>query len=185
MRILRRAARRVADFVVLLLVMDVSMGFVDPAHPIVAMLFVWASTCGALRQLTAWRAGQPLPSVDSSFKYGWAFVGVVWWFAGMYAGSHQLFQWHVPQMPFAVQAVGAGCLMFAMATPFLRIPYLTRGTFDAYPHAIGSVLLTGSPIIAILVGAWVVVTGRTAWRALRVDRHAAATSHEVCRLRAA
>jgi hypothetical protein len=103
---LRRAARRVADLIVLLLVMEVSVGFVDPTHPIVAILIAWASTCGALRQMTAWRAGQPLPSVAPSFKHGWVFVGVVWWFAGTCAGAHQLFQWQVPQMPFAVQTVG-------------------------------------------------------------------------------
>jgi hypothetical protein len=175
----------VADLIVLLLVIHVSVAFVDSTHPVVAVLFISASTCGALKQMTAWRAGQRLPSVISSFKHGWAFVGVVSWLAATYAGSHQLFHWHVPQMPFSVQAAGAGCLIFAVATPFLRIGHLTRRAFDAYPHAIGSVLLTGSPIVAILVGAWIAVTGRTAWRALRVDRHAAAASHAVDRLRAA
>jgi hypothetical protein len=172
-RITDRLARLATDLVVLVLVLDVSMGFVDFTHPIVAILFVWASTCGALRQLQAHRAGRPLPSVDSSFKYGWAFVGVVWWGAGMLAGSHVFSQWHAPQMPFAVQSVGAGFLLFAMATPFLRIPHVSRGTFDAYPHAVGSVLLTGSPIIALLVGAWIVVTGRTTWQTLRANRTAA------------
>jgi hypothetical protein len=182
--ILRRASRCVADLIVVLIVMDINLGFMDPTHPIVAALFISASACGALRQMAAWRAGQRLPSVTSSFKHGWALVGVVSWFAATYAKAHPLFQWHV-QMPFSVQAVGAGCLIFAVVTPFLRIGHLTRRAFDAYPHAIGSVLLTGSPIVAILVGAWIAGRGRTTWRAVRVDYPAAEASHAVLRLRAA
>lgn len=125
------------------------------------------------------------PGIISRFKHGWAFVGTIAWLAATYPGSHQLFQSHVPQMPFSMQAVGAGFLIFASITPFLRFSDLTRRALDAYPQAIGSVLLTGSPLVALLVAAWLTVTGRAAWRTLRRDRLAAAAFDTVCRLRAA
>ncbi len=172
-----RLARLAGDFIVLLMVLDASLAFVDfHTHPIVAMIFVWASTCGALRQLIARRGAPSRERVESGRQYAWAFVGIAWWVAAMLPALPQFAAWHVPPMPFPVQAVGAVCLVFAMATPFLRIPHLSRGAFDAYPHAIGSVLLTGSPMLALLVGAWLMVTAGTAlgeMRALRISRAAA------------
>jgi len=162
----RRVARYLADLAVVVLVINVSVKFVDPKHRVVASLFVLASACGALQQLIAWHAGLPRPSVVANLKHGWAFVGVLTWFVATYPGSQQLFQGHLPQMPFSIQAVGAYCLLFAIATPFLRDRHLTRRPFDGYPQAIGSVLVTGSPLVAILVAAWIAVTGPTAWRAL-------------------
>jgi hypothetical protein len=73
-------------------------------------------------------------------------------------------------MPVPVQAVGAACLIFAIAIPLLRIPQFTRSAFSMCPHAIGSVLLTGSPILAILVGAWLAATCHAAWQTLRLPR---------------
>ena len=181
----RRVARYVADFTVVLLVINVSLKFVDPTHRVVAVLFILASACGALQQLTAFHAGTRMTSVVSSFKHGWAFVGVLTWFAATYPASQLLFQRHAPQMPFSIQAIGACCLLFAVATPFLRAGHLTRRTFDAYPQAIGSVLVTGSPLVAVLVAAWIAVTGPTAWRALRADRLAAAAPQPDCRALAA
>ena len=161
-----RALRCVSDFVVLLLVVEVSMTFVDIAHPFVAVLFTLASAAGALRQMTAWRAGQLRQRAAS--QSAWAFIAVALWLAATYSASHQLFRGHLPQMPLSVQAVGAICLIFAIAIPFLRIPQLTHNAFNMCPHAIGAVLLTGSPILAILVGAWLAATCHTAWQTLRV-----------------
>jgi hypothetical protein len=109
---------------------------------------------------------------------------VLSWFAAPYPGSHQLFQAHVPQMPLFVQAAGAVCLVFTAFTPFLRIGELTRRALDPYSQAVGSVLLTGSPLVALLVGAWIAVTGRAAWQALKTHRLASAPE-VICRLRAA
>ncbi len=165
---IRRALRCVSDFVVLLLVVDVSLTFVDVAHPFAAVLFTLASAAGALRQMTAWRAGQLQQRTAS--RSPWAFIAVVLWLAATYAASHHLFRGHVPQMPAPVQAVGAACLLFAIAIPFLRIPQFARSAFNMCPHAIGGVLLTGSPILAILVGAWLAATCHAAWQTLRLPR---------------
>ena len=183
--IVRRAGRYIADVIVLVLVVNVTSNFVDPSHRLVAVFFVAASACGALKQLTAWRAGRRLPGIISRFQHGWAIVAAISWFAATYPASRQLFQMHVPQMPLTVQAAGAVCLIFAAFTPFLRIGELTRQAVDPYPTAIGSVLLTGSPLVAILVAAWIAVTGPTAWRALKADRVAAAASEPDCRALAA
>lgn len=182
--IARRAGRCIADLIVLVLVVNVTSKFVDPSHQFVAVLFMAASACSALKQLTAWRAGRRLPGIISRFKHGWAIVAAIAWFAATWPGSHQLFQMHVPKMPLPVQTAGAVCLIFAAFTPFLRIGDLTRRAVDPYPQAIGSVLLTGSPLVTLLVAAWIAVTGPTAWRALKADRLAAA-SPEVCRALAA
>jgi len=182
--IVRRAGRLIADLIVLVLVVNVTSKFVDPSHRLVAALFMGASATAALKQLTAFRAGHRLPGVISRFEYGWAIVGAIAWFASTYPGSRQFFQMHVPQMPLSVQTAGAACLIFAAFTPFLRIGDLTRRAVDPYPQAIGSVLLTGSPLVALLVAAWIAVTGRAAWRMLMTDR-AAAASPEPCHLRAA
>jgi hypothetical protein len=182
--VVRRVAQYAADLIVLTLVVNISLKFVDPKQRLVAVLFILASACGALKQLTAWRAGQRQPGIISRFKHGWALVAVIAWFAATYPESHQLFQSHMPQMPLSLQVTGAACLIFAGLTPFLRIGDLTRRVFDAYPQAIGSVLLTGSPLVALLVAAWIGVMGRAAWQALRTDRLAAA-AQAVCHLRAA
>jgi len=156
-----RGARLGRDLPVLLLVGVVSSAFVDPSHPVVAMLFGWTSACGALRQMIAHRAGGTVTSAGDSIKYRGVFVAVAWWCAGMFATAHRVGPWPVPPMPFALQSVGVACLLFAMATPFLRLPQIARGAFDVYPHAVGSVLLTGSPAIAIVIGAWMLVSART------------------------
>jgi hypothetical protein len=161
---LRRAVRCMADFVVLLLVVDVSLKFVDTAHPFAAVLFTLASAAAALRQMTAWRAGVLRPRAAGRGGSAWAFIAVALWFAATYAASHQWFQGRVAPMPFAVQAVGAVCLILGIALPFLRIPQLTRSAFTLCPHAVGGVLLTGNPMLAILVGAWLAATCHTVWR---------------------
>jgi hypothetical protein len=181
----RRAGRCIADLIVLVLVVNVTSKFVDPSHWFVAVFFVAASASGALKQLTAWRAGKRVPGIVSRFKHGWLLVSVIAWFAAMYPASHQLFQMRVPQMPLPVQTAGAVCLIFAAFTPFLRMGDLTRRAVDSYPQAIGSVLLTGNPLVALLVAAWIAVSGRAAWRMLKSDRLSVAPADPDCRALAA
>ena len=76
------------------------------------------------------------------------------------------------------------CLIF-WPSPRASYGEVTRRAVDPYPQAIGSVLLTGSPLVALLVAAWIAVTGPTAWRALKADRLAAAAPEPDCRALAA
>jgi len=164
----RRVVRFARDLVVLSCVLDVSLQFVDAVHhPIVAGIFVLASVAAALRQMTALRTATAPTTPGSRSRYAWAAAGVASWLAATYAASHQWFEGTVPPMPLPVQAVGAACLIFAVMIPFLRIPRVAGSAFATCPHAIGGVLLTGNPILAMLVAAWLAHTCQTAWRASR------------------
>lgn len=189
-RLRRRDCLRFTDVVVVVALVEPSMAtacatFLGGAHPAVTSIFVCASTLVAIRQLIARRTGQRLSSVAFDLSPAWALgLGAMPWcvFAVLHENSQAMLLWQPLHVPLAVRVVGVCCLLFPIVAPFTRSrsagavnavgqkPFeqeLARFAVDSYAHAIGAVLLTASPLIALMAAVWVAVTGRTSWHLLR------------------